>query len=188
MFYMKDKEYYMNILGIKNLTKNEVKRAYKSSVKSYHPDNIETGDRDKFLLIKEAYDYLKNLCFQKVVIKVNLTDVITGTSVKYEDLLININPNTLRKFIFNKPRINGNEIQVKIINNYGFRLTKNKNSIIITKNEKLTFDDYVRGYYVLTINDKEFLFETPTKGYLSSIRKIGDGVYIRLNYRIAVND
>jgi curved DNA-binding protein CbpA len=185
---MKDKNYYMNILGIKNLTKNEVKRAYKSSVKSYHPDNIETGDRNKFLLIKEAYDYLKNLCYQKVVIKVNVTDVITGTSVKYEDLLININPDTLKKFVFNKPRIKGNEIQVKVVNNCGFRLIKKKNSIIITKNEKLTFDDYDRGYFVLTVNGKEFLFETPTSGYLSSIRKIGDGVYIRLNYRIVINN
>ena len=185
---MKDKNYYMNILGIKNLTKNEVKKAYKSSVKSYHPDNIETGDNDKFLLIKEAYDYLKNLCYQKVVIKVNLTDVITGTSVKYEDLLININPNTVKKFLFNKTKVKGNEIQVKIVNNNGFRLTKKKNNVIITKNEKLTFDDYFRGYFVLTVNGKEFIFATPTTGYLSSIRKIADGVYIKLNYRIMVNN
>ena len=131
---------------------------------------------------------MKNLCYQKVVIKVNLTDVITGTSVKYEDLLININPDTLKKFVFNKPRIKGNEIQVKVVNNCGFRLTKKKNNIIITKNEKLTFDDYFRGYFVLTVNGKEFIFATPTTGYLSSIRKISDGVYIKLNYRIMVNN
>ena len=179
----------MDLLGIKNLTKNELNKAFKSRAKLYHPDNQETGDEVKFLLIKDAYDYLKKFCVQKIIIKVNLTDIILGTYVSYENISFSINPKTLKKLLFKRIKFKDKEIQIKVVNDNGFRLTRNKGKFIITKWADLTFDDYARGYYALSIKDKgELIFETPTTGLLSSTRKLSNDVYVKVNYKIVVKE
>ena len=54
------KDYY-DILGVgKNSTKEEIKKAYKKLAKKYHPDlnKSDPNAKDKFIVIKEAYDTL----------------------------------------------------------------------------------------------------------------------------------
>ena len=47
------------ILNIESdATDKEIITAYKKLAKEFHPDNKDTGDPDKFLLIKQAYDLL----------------------------------------------------------------------------------------------------------------------------------
>lgn len=55
-------EDYYNILGVsKNSSKEEIKKAYKSLAKKYHPDvNKDHGDGEKFKKISEAYAVLSD--------------------------------------------------------------------------------------------------------------------------------
>ena len=47
------------ILEIKNnSSKEEIRKAYLKMVKKYHPDNLKTGDIEKFLIIQKAFDIL----------------------------------------------------------------------------------------------------------------------------------
>ena len=56
---MAEKRDYYEVLGIKKgATKDEIKSAYRKLAKTYHPDNKETGNADKFKEIQEAYDVL----------------------------------------------------------------------------------------------------------------------------------
>ncbi|MCH8554237.1 MAG: DnaJ domain-containing protein, partial [Schleiferiaceae bacterium] len=55
-------EKYYRILGVApGASKDEVKRAYRKLALVYHPDkNPTAAAQEKFLLIKEAYEYLQN--------------------------------------------------------------------------------------------------------------------------------
>jgi DnaJ-class molecular chaperone len=49
------------ILGIKvSATKKEIKSAYRKLSLKFHPDNPEINSSEKFLKIKEAYDYINS--------------------------------------------------------------------------------------------------------------------------------
>lgn len=49
----------MQLLGLEeNYTEEELKKQYKIYAKKYHPDNEESSDEEKFIRIKEAYEYL----------------------------------------------------------------------------------------------------------------------------------
>jgi len=41
-----------------NCSRDEINSAYRKLAKKFHPDNRETGDQQKFIKIKEAYDQL----------------------------------------------------------------------------------------------------------------------------------
>ena len=58
---MKERDYY-TILGLsKNATKDEIQRAYRKLARKYHPDvNKDKSVEDKFKLINEAYEVLKD--------------------------------------------------------------------------------------------------------------------------------
>ena len=44
----------------KDYSDEDLQKSYKNLAKKYHPDNSVTGDEDKFISIKEAYDFLSD--------------------------------------------------------------------------------------------------------------------------------
>lgn len=42
-----------------DMTEQEAKRIYRRLAKYYHPDNKETGDKEKFIIVKEAWDMIE---------------------------------------------------------------------------------------------------------------------------------
>lgn len=49
------------ILGVsRQATPDEVKKAYRALSKKYHPDNIKTGDADKFKELQTAYKLIES--------------------------------------------------------------------------------------------------------------------------------
>jgi len=61
LIFSVDKEFY-NVLGIKqNANLNEIKSAYRSLTKQYHPDKNPSPDaNDKFSKINNAYEVLSD--------------------------------------------------------------------------------------------------------------------------------
>lgn len=58
---MATKRDYYEVLGIsKTATQDEIKKAYRTLAKKYHPDNKETGDAEKFKEASEAYSVLSD--------------------------------------------------------------------------------------------------------------------------------
>jgi molecular chaperone DnaJ len=52
---------YYEVLGIdKSASQDDIKKAYRSLAKKYHPDNKETGDAEKFKEATEAYSVLSD--------------------------------------------------------------------------------------------------------------------------------
>lgn len=52
---------YYSLLGVKSTSSMEdIKKAYRSKAKTYHPDNQKSGDEDKFKLLQEAYATLSD--------------------------------------------------------------------------------------------------------------------------------
>lgn len=51
------KRNWWDVLGIPaNSEKRTITEAYRQLVKAYHPDNLSTGDQQKFIEVKNAYD------------------------------------------------------------------------------------------------------------------------------------
>lgn len=58
--FSKSKEYY-KILGLNSdCTDEQIKQSYLTLCKRYHPDNKITGNKEKFILLREAYDIVKD--------------------------------------------------------------------------------------------------------------------------------
>ena len=58
-YIMAEKRDLYQVLGIKKgASKDEIKSAYRKLAKTYHPDNHETGNAEKFKEVQEAYDIL----------------------------------------------------------------------------------------------------------------------------------
>jgi len=59
---------FPKILGVEpGATKAEVKSAYLSKAREVHPDNLKTGDLEKFKKIQEAIEFLQKNRFQTVI-------------------------------------------------------------------------------------------------------------------------
>lgn len=63
------RSYYASVLGVSpDAGAAEIKAAYRSLVKKYHPDvNPSPNARDKFIELKKAYDYLLATPYQRHV-------------------------------------------------------------------------------------------------------------------------
>lgn len=61
------------ILGVSpSDSKDTVKAKYKALCRKYHPDNLKTGNNDKFMEINEAWKYLEshsNMAFRSGITK-----------------------------------------------------------------------------------------------------------------------
>lgn len=119
-------EKYLKILGLKRLTKNALKKAYKQLSKKYHPDNKETGDHNIFLKVQEAYDVLsKETISRTFIIYASVDEIANGKQVILFD---NVSVNVSYKML-NKP--------------YIFKYMNEKYKIILKplldKNEKLVY-------------------------------------------------
>ena len=56
------KKTYYSILEIEeNATQEEITKAFRRLAKKYHPDNIYTGNKEKFEEVMKAYDILSDL-------------------------------------------------------------------------------------------------------------------------------
>lgn len=53
--------HFYQIIGARiKASPSEIRDAYISSVKLYHPDNPTTGNHAKFLRLREAYEHIKD--------------------------------------------------------------------------------------------------------------------------------
>lgn len=53
-----EKSPYQTLGILKNANLDEIKVAYRSLAKKYHPDNLQTGNREKFEKIQQAFEEL----------------------------------------------------------------------------------------------------------------------------------
>lgn len=53
-------DYYMILDVYKFATQEEIKKAYKQKARTFHPDNVETGNSKKFIVIRDAYEVLSD--------------------------------------------------------------------------------------------------------------------------------
>lgn len=94
---------YLEIFGLKRLTRKSLKKSYKRLSKIYHPDNKQTGNQEKFIKINDIYEQLlKETIKQTYVISVSIDDLINGKKVNlFDNVSVNINCKMLNKpYIF----------------------------------------------------------------------------------------
>lgn len=184
---MKDKKYYMDLLELNILTSKSLKKAFRIKASKYHPDNKITGNKSKFIEIKEAYDALKKLISEKIVIFATIEEILSGCSYTYKNFTINIDINNFYKLIKPKKyKIDGINydfiLKIKHVKNYKIR--NNNGSFLILKNVKLSLDEFVKKYYTLKYGKNEYTFYIPNNGLLQNIKRINEKVSLGINYEI----
>lgn len=187
---MKDKKYYMDLLGLNVLTSKALKKAFRIKASKYHPDNKISGNKAKFIEIKEAYEELKKIISEKIVIFATIEEILSGCSYTYKNFTINIDINNFYKLI--KPKkykidgINYNFI-LKIKNLKNYKIKNNNGFFVILKNVNLTLDEFAKKYYTLKYGNNEYTFYIPDNGLLLDIKKINKRVTFGINYKIDRN-
>ena len=77
---------FFNLTKIKSITK--LNKIYRLLSKTYHPDNKETGDKDKFIELKEEYDNAKKVISSSptpILINISTSKAFTGCEVNYNN-------------------------------------------------------------------------------------------------------
>ena len=94
---------YLEIFGLKKLSRSGLKKAYKKLSKIYHPDNKETGNQERFVEINDVYDKLLKETIKKTfVISVSVDDLIKGKKINlFDNVFVNISCKMINKpYIF----------------------------------------------------------------------------------------
>lgn len=83
---------YLEIFGLKKLSRSALKKAYKKLSKIYHPDNKLTGDKNKFIEINDAYEYLlKKTIKQTFIVYATVDEILNGKNVVlFDNVSLNI--------------------------------------------------------------------------------------------------
>lgn len=73
------------------------KQTFNKLFKKYHPDNLETGDAEKFMNYKKMYDKIIEIKNNQVRINITTTQAFLGTTINTEKFTIIIPPNYYQK-------------------------------------------------------------------------------------------
>lgn len=125
------------------------KKTYNELFKKYHPDNLETGDSEKFIKIKQEYDSAKIIKNQCVNIKITIDQAFFGTIIETEHFKLKV-PKYYYKtkpYIMVKGKDNNEYkviIDIKPQNDEIITFDKDKN-LLLTKVIKITFMDALLG-------------------------------------------
>lgn len=77
------------------------KQTFNKLFKKYHPDNLETGDAEKFINYKNMYDKIIEMKNNQIKINITTTQAFKGTTINTEKFTIIIPP----KYYQEKPFI-----------------------------------------------------------------------------------
>lgn len=125
------------------------KKTYNELFKKYHPDNLETGDSEKFIKIKQEYDSAKIIKNQCVNIKITIDQAFFGTIIETKHFKLKV-PKYYYKtkpYIMVKGKDNNEYkviIDIKPQNDEIITFDKDKN-LLLTKVIKITFMDALLG-------------------------------------------
>jgi DnaJ-class molecular chaperone len=61
---MSDRDYYEDLDLTQYATRSQIKSAYHTLAKRYHPDRSSDGDASAFLVVREAYERLSDIGFK----------------------------------------------------------------------------------------------------------------------------
>lgn len=188
---MKDERYYLRLLDLSYLTTlKALKKAFRVKASLYHPDNIRTGNKEKFIEIQEAYEELKKKLVEKIVIFVSIEDILSGCSYKYKDFTINIDVNNFFKLIKSKKyKIDGVNYKfvLKIKESKDYKIRNDNGHFLFLKNVILSLDEFIKKYYTIKYGKNEYTFYIPNNGLLQDIKRINEKLSFGVNYKIDRN-
>lgn len=95
----------LSILGLKpgkEITKEIVKKKYKKKILMYHPDKGREKNANKFIKIKNAYDYIINILENDKTEKKIINTIITSEEFQKFEITIETNNNEIIYKIRNK--------------------------------------------------------------------------------------
>lgn len=125
------------------------KKTYNELFKKYHPDNLETGDNEKFIKIKQEYDSAKIVKNKCVNIKITIDQAFYGAIIDTKEFKIKVP----KYYYKSKPyiMIKGKDDKIYKINvqivpqkDEIIAFDKNKN-LMLTKIVKISYLDELLG-------------------------------------------
>ncbi len=106
-------KYFKNIINLKQL-----KSQFRKLTKIYHPDNLTTGDKNKFIELKNEFEEVKKEIKNEKIIYISLEQAYKGCIIEYKNEKIKI-PKGFYKH--STPlEINDEKVFIKIKNNNDF--------------------------------------------------------------------